>query len=357
MRDLIPEEIRGQFLSKRLAWSFSLAMPVSLVAGRFVDFWQIRFPTQPAFGYSIIFLIAFAFGVGSVFTLRLTTEPQMEKLAEKSSLKKIISSPFKDINFRKMLKFTTFWGVASNFAIPFFTVYMLERIGLSLTTVVVFSVITQLFYILFLGVWGRLTDKFSNKSVMQVSGVILLICIIAWPFTTLPEIYFATLPILTLIHIFLGIALAGVSLTSFNIAFKLAPRNEAPRYLAVNGAMTSIAMGVGPILGGLLADVLALMELSLTFRWYGSQIDWTAYLLNFRGLDFLFFAAFTLGLYSLYLLAQVREEGEASKGIVYRELINETRKGMRNIYNVTVLHNLIYFALKLHKRRKKTEPF
>ncbi|NQS88767.1 MFS transporter [Patescibacteria group bacterium] len=353
MRELIPDEVRGQFFSKRLTWSFVLAMPLSLLAGRFVDFWQARFPSQPAFGYSIVFLIAFGFGIGSILALRATPEPLMGEAHEKVSLFKVISSPFKDENFRKMLKFTTLWALSFNFAVPFFTVYMLKRIGLSLTIVILFSVLTQLFYILFLNIWGRLTDRFSNKSVMQASGMLLLICIITWPFTTLPEMHIATLPLLTLIHVFLGVSIAGVSIASFNIAFKLAPSVDTTKYLAINGALASIGMGIGPILGGVLADILALMELSLNFRWLSSKEGWTAYLLNFKGLDFLFFAAFILGFYAISCLSQVRERGEVPKRVVYREFLIEARRGIRNFSNVGAFYSLIYFPIQLYRRKKE----
>lgn len=321
MRDLVPDEVRGRFFSKRLVLSFTLAMPLSLGAGRFIDFWKIQFPAQPTFGYSILFLIAFGFGITGVLTLQLTPEPRMGKPTERASLREIISSPLKDENCKRMLRFTTSWALAFNFAIPFFVVYMLKRIGLSLTMVIVFSVISQLFNILFLQIWGLLTDKFSNKSVMQVSGALLLIGVILWPFTTLPEVHVATLPLLALVHVLLGIAIAGVSIASFNIAFKLAPPGDATKYLALNGALVSVGMGIGPILGGLLADVLAFIELSLTFRWLASDEGWTAYLFNFKGLDFLFFAAFILGFYALHCLSLVHEKGEVSKEVVYREFL------------------------------------
>ena len=192
MRDLVPDEIRGRFFSRRLVLSFALAMPLSLAAGRFIDFWKAQFPAQAALGYSILFLVAFGFGTAGVLALRATPEPPMGKPSGKVSFGEIMRSPFKDENFKKMLGFTTVWALAFNFAIPFFVVYMLKRIGLSLTIVILFSVISQLFNILFLQIWGPLTDKFSNKSVMQVSGGLLLISVIIWPFTTLPEVHVAT---------------------------------------------------------------------------------------------------------------------------------------------------------------------
>ncbi|MBE0478940.1 MFS transporter, partial [Candidatus Aerophobetes bacterium] len=347
IRDLVPDEIRGHFFSKRLMWSYILAMPVFLAAGRFVDFWQAKFPAQPALGYSIVFLLAFGFGVGSILALRAIPDIPMEKAAEKVSLLRMIVPPFKSDNFKKMLKFTTLWALSFNFAVPFFTVYMLKRMGLPLGTVIFFLVINQLFYISFLGIWGKLTDKFSNKSVMGVSGIFLLICVIAWPFTTLPEIYAATFPLLILIHILKGVAVAGVSIASFNIAFKLAPPADATKYLAVNGALASVGMGIGPILGGILADVLDLMELSLVFRWLPSEQARAVYLLNFKGLDFLFFIAFILGFYALSCLSHVQEKGEVSKKVVYREFLSETRRVIRNLSNMGAFYSLVYFPIQL----------
>jgi MFS family permease len=149
------------------------------------------------------------------------------------------------------------------------------------------------------------------------------------------------------------VAMAGVSIASFNIAFKLAPPGDATKYLAVNGALASIGMGIGPVLGGLLADILDLMELSLTFRWLSPDKGWTAYLLDFKGLDFLFFAAFILGFYALHRLSLVREKGEVPKEVVYWELLSEIRKGIRNLVNVGALHSLVYFPIQLPRRRKK----
>lgn len=212
--------------------------------------------------------------------------------------------------------------------------------------------ISQLFYIAFLRVWGPLTDRFSNKSVMEMSGILLVFSVIAWPFITLPEAYFLTLPLLTLVHILSGVALAGVSLASFNFAFKLAPRGNTTKYLALNGALVSVGMGVGPILGGLVADVLGSMELSLTFRWFGSEEGRTAYLLNFRGLDFLFFVAFVLGLYALHLLSLVHEKGEVPRGVVYREFLGETRRMVRNLSSIGGLSHLAYLPIYRRRRRK-----
>lgn len=222
----MPDEIRGRYFSKRMTLSLAIAMLLSLAAGGLIDLWETRFLEQIIFVYSLLFIVAFISGIAGVLMNRATPEPSMEKLPKRTSLWEIIKIPLQDGNYRKMLKFTVSWALAFNFAIPFFVFYMLKRLGLPLTTVIVLSVISQFFHVLFLRIWGSLSDKFSNKSVMQVGGIMLLICVIAWPFTTLPEMHSATLPLLVIIHTLMGVALAGVAIASFNIAFKLAPPAE-----------------------------------------------------------------------------------------------------------------------------------
>lgn len=98
---------------------------------------------------------------------------------------------------------------------------------------------------------------------------------------------------------------------------------------------------------------LVFMELSLTFRWLASEGGWTAYLLNFKGLDFLFFVAFILGLYALHRLSLVQEKGEVPKKVVYREFLSETRRAIRNISSVSGLSQLVYLPIALYTRRER----
>lgn len=356
MRDLVPDNERGRFFSKRMTLSLVVVIPLSIVAGRFIDYYASWFPQHGIYGYSILFLIAFAFGIVGSLLLRLTPEPPMAKETQRPSPLHMLRSPFRDENFRRLMGFTVLWAIAFNFAVPFFVVYMFKRLSLSLTAVITLSVISQLFYLVFLRVWGSLTDRYSNKSVMQLSGAILLGCIIVWPFTTLPEVYPATIPLLTFVHILSGVALAGVFIASFNIAFKLSPPSDATTYLAVNGALVSMGMGLGPILGGLLADTLKFMELSLTFRWLTSRAEWTAYLANFRGLDFLFFIAFILGIIALNRLSAVQEKGEVPKKIIYQAFLSETRRTMRNISSLGGVASLgivpIYSRLRVRSHSR-----
>lgn len=248
------------------------------------------------------------------------------------------------------------WNFAVNLAAPFFTVYMLKRLELDMSFIIAFAVLSQLTSFAFLRIWGRFSDRFSNKSVLRVSGPLFMLCILAWTFTTMPEKYILTIPLLVAIHIFTGISTAGVTLASGNIGLKLAPKGQATAYLAANSLVNSLAAGIAPVLGGRFADFFAGRELSLTVKWLSPGGELIIPTLNFQQWDFFFFFAFLIGFYSIHRLAMVKEIGEVEEKIVVRELISEVRRGMRNFSTVGGLRYMVYFPFLIVKYLKKGQP-
>ncbi|MDY6991319.1 MAG: hypothetical protein SVR94_01765 [Pseudomonadota bacterium] len=88
--------------------------------------------------------------------------------------------------------------------------------------------------VLFCQLWGRLADKFSNKSVLVEAGPLFMFSVLLFPLTTLPESYLLILPLLIIIHMLAGMSTAGVMLCVNNITLKLAPPGQATAYLASN---------------------------------------------------------------------------------------------------------------------------
>jgi MFS family permease len=242
-------------------------------------------------------------------------EPLMHPiLGAQPSLGERLTAPFRNRNFRQLIQFLFSWGFASNLAIPFFAVYMLKHLGLPLSWVIALSVISQLFNIFFLRIWGRFVDRFGNKAVLSVCSSLYLLVIFGWLFTAMPERYFLTMPLLAILHIFAGIANAGVTLTVGTIGLKLSPRGEATSYLAGASLATNLGAGLGPLCGGFLADFFSVRQLDLTFTWTEplNQIQLSA--LSITDLNFLFAIAFILGIITLGSLTRFgRKERSAAR--------------------------------------------
>jgi MFS family permease len=344
MRDLIPQDRLGDFFSRRMRLSTIFAIVLSLVAAAFIDAWKVRNPGDLASGYSVIFLAGLAAGFAGVYFLSRTPEPKMLP-AEGHHFTKLLVAPVRDVNFKNLLVFLGSWNFAVNLAAPFFTVYMLTLLGLDLTWVIAFSVLSQLVSAASYRIWGFAADRFSNKSVLKVSGPLFMFCILGWTFTTLPDVHALTIPLLIVIHILIGISTAGVTLASGNISLKLAPQGRATAYLASSTVVNSLAAGIAPIIGGLCADFFAARELSLTLTWKDPVSIVAFETLDLHHWDFFFFFAFIIGLYSLFRLSRVNETGWVKEHILLQEIAAEVKREMRNLSTVGGLRMLVRFPM------------
>jgi len=347
IRDLVPQEQLGSFFGRRMSLATAAALVVSLVAGGYLDLWKRSAPDHEIYAYSVLYFAGFLTGLIAVRYLRMIPEPRTDHTERQGSVFKSLQGPFRDANFKKLLVFLGSWNFAANLAAPFFTVYMLTRLGLAMSTVVVLSVLSQLTNLFFYRVWGLYADRYSHKSILRVSGPLFMGCILAWTFTTMPERHALSIPLLVVIHILMGISTAGVMLGSNNIGLKLAPRGMATPYLAASSLVNSVAAGIAPIVGGRCVDFFVGHELSWTLRWTSPQGDYQFRTLDFQTWDFFFFLAFALGLFSVYRLSSVRERGEVRGRVVVHDLVDTMRRRMGSLSTAGGLRRMIHFPYSL----------
>ncbi len=349
MRDLIPEKIMGSFFAKRMRYAVLAGIIVSLLAAGFLDLWAKFAPNLVLSGYIILFGVGLSAGLLGLFFISKIPEPPMAKSAEKVHLFKAIILPFRDRNYRKLITFLCTWNFAVNLAAPFFMVYMLNRLGLSMTWIIGLSILSQFMNYIFLSLWGRFTDLFSNKSVLAICAPLFILSIAAWPFTTLPEKHVFTIPLLIIIHMIMGIASAGIALSSGNISLKLAPKGQATSYLASNTVMNSLAAGIAPILGGKCVDFFSYKQIALNLTYTDQNSAITLSPMNLQSWDFFFLLAFLIGFFSLQLLFRVQEVGQVDEKIVFREFVSEVRMQVRTLSSVESIRSMVSFPIGIIK--------
>ncbi len=344
-RDLLPDAFMARFLASRLTVATAVAAAATLLAGLSID-QGTRMLGDPLPIYSALLLFGGLGGLLGVGFLGRMPEPRMA-IADNSSVFEVLAEPLADDNFRKLLMFLAAWNFAVNLAAPFFAVYMLTRLGMPMSWVLGLSVASQIANVGFFRIWGALADRLSNKTVLSLSGSLFVVSIALWPFTTMPERWALTLPLLVVIHLLAGISTAGVNLCAGSITLKLAPRGKATAFLATNALTSGMAATIAPALAGTVADVIARDRLQLQFNWSSVAGDRTLLTaLDLSGLDFLFVAAALFGLYALHRLLAVSEEGEIEEGAAL-ELYREVRRTVRNVSTVAGLRRLTYFPYSL----------
>jgi MFS family permease len=353
LRDLVPQQVLGSVFARRQMWANLAAMTFGLAASFFVTYWEGSASAgKEALGYTFPLLFGAVFlGLASPVFMSLIPEPLMQPSPEpKPSLFSTISTPFRDGNYRHLLSFLFLWGLALNISIPFFAIYMLLRLGLPLSAVIGFSILSQASNILFLRVWGPLADKLGFKAILSVSASLYLLVVLGWTFTTMPERYLLTIPLLVALHILAGIASAGVTLATGTIGLKLAPKGQATAYLAAAGLATSLGAGLGPLLGGYLADFFSVRHLSLIFTWTSPIRSIQLPAFSLVGFDFLFCITFIMGLFTLSALVAFREEGEVGREVILDTLFAPMRNAVRPMSSVPGLNFLSQFPYSILRR-------
>jgi MFS family permease len=364
MRDLVPPDRLGRFFSTRMALMGLVAIIASLSGGLFIGNWLSTTDPDNTFaqlsGYSVLFFIAFLFGMIAIYYTRTTPEPPMISRHEEINYSKLLAEPFQNENYRNLMIFSAVWGLSTSFAGPFFTVYLLDAniLGLEVAFVAGLVALTQLTSVIFLRLWGRLCDRFSNKSILQVTLPLFTISTFLWTFSSIAKNYGVLIPLIIIIHILNGLSAAGVNLSTNNIGMKLAPRGAAATYLAARGSIIAIAGSIAPIIAGILADLFAPHTLEFSLSWL---VNGELFILipayHLSGIDFLFIISAIIGLYAIHRITLVKEEGDVDERVVIDAFIAETRRNVRTVSTVDGLRHTFEAPLRATRRgvRKKKQ--
>ncbi|HWJ27269.1 MAG TPA: MFS transporter [Flavisolibacter sp.] len=312
MKDLVPEQRMGSYFAHRSRLMMTLNVVLSVALALSLDYIKAHYPQYELSAYAIMFIIGGIFGMLGVHALARTPEPT--SYLAKENLFKLFSKPVKDKNFRNLLAFQSFWTFALNLATPFFSVYMMKTMGLSLSYIIGFGLLTQIGTILSIKMWGKYADTFSNKTIISIAAPIYIASILAFTFTAIPTSKLVAVIILAVINIVGGACIAGINLAIDNFGLKLAPKEEAIVYISARNVIVAFISALAPMIGGFMADLLANHSVAWNIHWNGTGGVSTIQLLNLHNWNFMFIAGGILAILSLQMLKYINEEGAVHKG-------------------------------------------
>ncbi|MDJ0774917.1 MAG: MFS transporter [Mastigocoleus sp. MO_167.B18] len=179
-------------------------------------------------------------------TESLASEPLIK--TNKATRKSI----FKDKNFLIFLVYFGLWMFAFNLSTPFFNLYMLDTLDLDVSWVSLYGSFQAGAGMLMLIVWGRIADKFGNRVVLLLTGILIAITPIFWILigNSSTDIWLW----LPLLHIFIGGSVNAVELCGNNLQIAIAPTRNQSIYFAIAAAVAGGAGALGTTIGGFLAE-------------------------------------------------------------------------------------------------------
>jgi MFS family permease len=223
--------------------------------------------------------------------------------------------------------------------------------GYGLSMVTLLWVLSQLANALTLFMWGRVSDRLSNKAILSIALPVFFACLVALVFTRLGAPLGLQLVLLGAVHIVMGVASGGIGLATGNLGLKLAPAGEATSYLAAVGLVSAAAGGLAPLLAGAWVQHLEASQFSVLLRWASDAASHDLFLLRLSRFEFLFVASALAGLYVMHALSRV-EEGEAvSERRVMQELMLEAAHTVDQLSSIGGVLSSVFVFDRLSERR------
>lgn len=351
VRDLLHASLLGRVFGRRLNKYTLYGTCVALGAAFLLDYVENNQNEYVLIVISAFFATAFVASCISFFLLYKLPDAKVG-LAPENSLMTELLQPLKDSNFRRLILFLLAMMFAMNLAVPFFPVYMLDTLQLPVSYVMGIWALGQFMQVPAYKWWGMVSDKYSHTTSLAVCLPFFVIGLLMWPLTTLPEKHLFTLPVLVIIHLLIGVGLAGVILSSQVIALKLAPKKQATSYVAAASMLSSGAAGFASILGGFLVAKLDGVGLTLNIQWQvpNEVTKVTAYAIG--GYDFLFVMAAVLILVSSPLLATIVEKGKTPKYVVNRLMRHRALSLVKGMTTIAGFRQISSFPIVLAVRKK-----
>jgi MFS family permease len=260
---------------------------------------------KPWAGFAIVFLLAaVARGISSGYLARI--EESTDSVTREAEFRLLaFLRRERGANFQRFLVFSGLMHVSVLIAGPYFVVYLLNQLHFTYLQYTAWLAAGILGQFLTLKPWGQLGDRFGNKRVLKVTGLLV-------PF--LPMLYVISTEFYYVIAVNFagGVIWAGLSLGLQNYVFDAVQPEDRAKGVAVWNAVNALGWFLGAMIGSWLAAIVP-SELGL-LGWHLSLVS---------NLPFVFFISGVCRLIvSLSLLGTFRETRRVEP-ISRRDLVAE----------------------------------
>lgn len=249
MWEIVDPAKRGAYFAGRTKIMGIYNMAALFVGGLVTGWMQALGHTWA--GFAAIFALACMARLVSSRYLALVTEPAYvpPRHQEEFSLIDFISKGTRS-NFLRFVLYVSLMIFASFVAAPFFALYLLEDLKYTYFEYMAVTVPVIAAQYLTLSNWGVISDKFGNRFVLRVCGILVMLVPILWLFSS-------NIIYIIFIQIFSGIAWGGFNLSAANFIYDAVSHAKVARCVAYFNLFVCIGVVAGAALGGYLIPYLS----------------------------------------------------------------------------------------------------
>ena len=261
MGDLVDEEYRGRWFSKRNLITGFVLIVFTIGAAVFLDYFKNKGLVMQ--GFMILFGIAMLSRLISWRLLKTQYEPRIK-------IKKDSYFSFWDFtinahknNFGRFSIFRAFLGFSANISSVFIAVYLLRYLEFTYVTYMIVILSGTLFAIMVMGLWGKFADKYGNYKTMCITTIAIPTIPILWILHPSP-IYLILVP--SLIG---GTAWAGFNLAVNNYIYDNVTPQKRGICVSYNNMLQGIGLFFGAGLGAILIKYITITSIEPLFIIFG----------------------------------------------------------------------------------------
>jgi HEAT repeat protein/Na+/melibiose symporter-like transporter len=343
--DLVPEDVRGRYFGSRNMYAGIVGTVMSIGGGAFLDSATKRHLYSEPMAFAIIFICASTFALMSFYCGWRSPDPgpsaaasdggPNDSIETKRGALAFYAAPFADRNYRLIITYYAAFVFATAISAQFFTVYQLTYLKLNYTSFQLLGAVASVAGLASMQLWGYLADKYGNRPILMISSVLVVIAPFLW-LATYPDgmsglwstgpggnliVSYSKLDII-LLNTIAGISWAGLGLTQFNLMIGAAPAEKRTVYVGAISAVSGLAGGIAPIVGGRFLEATA----GVHFPHVGPVRT------NYH---VLFIMSGAMRLACIFLLIRISEVGSNSTRYVLGQL-----RGSKPLQSIPHLHRL-----------------
>ncbi len=191
MGDIVDGEYRGRWFSKRNLLTGFVSILLAIIASFLLDYFKGR--NDFILGFIFLFSLAFILKLMSWNILKKQYEPKLKIKKEDYFSYWQFLKKLPETNFGKFVIFRGLLAFSISISSPLVAIYLLRYLEFSYLIYILIIMSGSLFSLIFLGIWGKIADKYGNFEVIVLSMAITPLVPLLWILSDSP-IYLIIVP-------------------------------------------------------------------------------------------------------------------------------------------------------------------
>lgn len=247
-KDLTPSRIRGKLLGMLMTYLHISAIIsllfVSFYLGKSANWQKLRI---------VILLGLFSQGMRYFFVFFIPSFPQHIKQSI-LNWRDTFKVPLRDTYFRYFVLYLASYNFSLGLIEPFRVVFLVksgfgENLSLFATSMSSLGAITTFM------MWGKISDRFGNRSVLTIGLIGLAICSFLWTFVSIFGLGLAAF-----LFLLAGMFTAGCNIGNTKYMFSILRAEYDVSYITLATLVDRLGLGLGALVGGYVLHILQLAE-------------------------------------------------------------------------------------------------